>query len=415
MARPTEIKIVEVSLPSGKIRWDVKGTVDGKRYRKRYSNELEAKKALDILKNLHEGVTQLPNRVQTTLKDTQVRDAEAAFRFLEEHYPGKTLAWLTNEFSHHYQADLKYRKLDEAIDEYIDELKSRGTAKKYYSNINTRLKHMKGWFARELTSNITGKSLARNITALAAELELKPETIKHYAAAYTSFFKWAAHPDRCYYPRLSANPGHSVTIPQAGKTRQKKREILTVEQTKSLISFAETHDSGACINIAALAVFAGIRPDAEGEIVRLAEEIELTENLSEIIDLNNDIIHISTYVSKTGLERKTVIQPALKAILQLYPISSFPLIKPGVQSRESYFQRHWYAFKEALTNECGFKIPHDGLRHSFCSYLAMKLGSAYDVAMQAGNSETILKRHYLQRVSKEQANDFWAIRPGTKK
>lgn len=412
MARETEIKIVDVTLKSGKLRWDVKGTVDGKRYRKRYDDLLEAKKALQILKDLYEGVLQLPNRVQTTLTDVQVRDAEAAFNFLEEHHPEKTLAWLTNEFNRHYQPDLKYKKLDESIDEYISELESRGNSKKYYSNINSRLKHMKGWFAKKYTSDIEGKSLAKKIAGLAEEVDLEPNTIKHYAAAHSGFFKWAGHQDRCYYPRSKPNPGHSIVVPKADKKLQKKkREILTVEQAKQVITYAQTYNDGEVINVAAFALFAGIRPDAEGEIVRLAEEIELATQLSDIVDLSNNVIHISAYVSKTGEERTVEIQPALKAILEHYPIKQFPIIKPGVKSRESYFQRHWYAFKEALTEEYEFKIPHDGLRHSFCSYLATKLKSAYDVAMQAGNSESILRKHYLKRVTMEQAEDFWAIRP----
>ena len=37
------------------------------------------------------------------------------------------------------------------------------------------------------------------------------------------------------------------------------------------------------------------------------------------------------------------------------------------------------------------------------------LGAA---ALEAGNSETMIRRHYLNLVSEADANKFWSIRPG---
>ncbi len=42
-----------------------------------------------------------------------------------------------------------------------------------------------------------------------------------------------------------------------------------------------------------------------------------------------------------------------------------------------------------------FNITHDEARHSFNSYHVAAYRSLGDVALQAGNNESIIKRHYL--------------------
>ena len=53
----------------------------------------------------------------------------------------------------------------------------------------------------------------------------------------------------------------------------------------------------------------------------------------------------------------------------------------------------------------------DVTRHSAATYMLATSGSAAAVATTLGNSETILKRHYLALVTRAQAEAFWAVQP----
>ena len=54
--------------------------------------------------------------------------------------------------------------------------------------------------------------------------------------------------------------------------------------------------------------------------------------------------------------------------------------------------------------------PQDAHRHSFISYRRRLIGDA-QTALDAGTSETIIKRHYKRPVTKDDAERYFAIRP----
>ena len=51
------------------------------------------------------------------------------------------------------------------------------------------------------------------------------------------------------------------------------------------------------------------------------------------------------------------------------------------------------------------------MRHSFCSYYFAKHEDAAETALQAGNPEGVLFKHYRVLVEKEDAERFWEIHP----
>jgi len=56
-----------------------------------------------------------------------------------------------------------------------------------------------------------------------------------------------------------------------------------------------------------------------------------------------------------------------------------------------------------------FEIGHDVLRHTFISMHVAKFRSMGDTALQAGNSEHMIKKHYLNRVTPPEAKQFWNV------
>jgi len=93
-----------------------------------------------------------------------------------------------------------------------------------------------------------------------------------------------------------------------------------------------------------------------------------------------------------------MIQPNLAAWLRAYPLERFPIIpKNAVNMHRKICDQ--------------FGLTHDVLRHTFISMFVAKYRSIGEAALQAGNSETIIRKHYLDLKSKEEAELFWEILP----
>jgi len=55
--------------------------------------------------------------------------------------------------------------------------------------------------------------------------------------------------------------------------------------------------------------------------------------------------------------------------------------------------------------------PHNVLRHSYISYRIAKIKNAQEVALEAGNSPTIIFKHYRELATEEQADEWFGIMP----
>ena len=99
--------------------------------------------------------------------------------------------------------------------------------------------------------------------------------------------------------------------------------------------------------------------------------------------------------------RKIVIQPNLAAWLRAYPLSEYPIVLPDFQEQRA-----------ALGKKFG--LIHDVLRHTFISMFVGKYRSLGEAALQAGNSESIIRKHYLDLKSTAEADDFFGILPTNK-
>ncbi|MEZ5275581.1 MAG: hypothetical protein R3F07_04275 [Opitutaceae bacterium] len=152
---------------------------------------------------------------------------------------------------------------------------------------------------------------------------------------------------------------------------------------------------GAMIPYFALALFAGIRPDwKDGELSKLKPEH---------IRLDTGVIRIEPDVSKVNESRQIKIQPNLKLWLEKYPVEEFPIIA----------RRRFRDLREDIRKT--WKLGHNVLRHTFISMTVGAFRSVGDAAIQAGDSEAIVRRHYLDLKTEVEADRFWQIVPSSSK
>lgn len=190
---------------------------------------------------------------------------------------------------------------------------------------------------------------------------------------------------------IKENPVSAI-VSYGASGRKKKVAVLEVKEARELMAFLEEHEGGRLVPFYALALFAGIRPDwFNGEITKI---------LPEHFRWKAGEIDLPAEITKTGEERQVTIQPNLREWLRRYPIKRHPIIFPGFQKANMRVRRK-------------FKLMgrHDVLRHTFVSMFVGKFRSVAEAALQSGNSEHIIKKHYLKRVDKLWAERFWEIRP----
>mgnify|MGYP006078579095 CR=1 FL=1 len=149
-------------------------------------------------------------------------------------------------------------------------------------------------------------------------------------------------------------------------------------------------EKGFLVPYFALCLFAGIRPDIRtGEIGRLA---------NRDVRLDTNVILIEPEVSKVDEKRSIKIQPNLRLWFEKYPLDRYFIIP----NRLEYHRR--------IVRE-RFGLVHNVLRHTFISMTVGAFKSVGDASLQAGNSESIIRKHYLDLKTEAEADQFWRIVP----
>jgi hypothetical protein len=241
-------------------------------------------------------------------------------------------------------------------------------------------------------------SYLKSLRALDGVTPAKKKTWNNHRNEIASFFLWAGKKDfSTNRPWTFSNPTENVGAYSAKRIAEQRPDIATTspEKTRELFTYLMNYKEGRLVKWFALAYFAGIRPSTDqGELAKLAERED------ELINLTTGRIMLPADVTKTKDSRPIVISDNLKAWLQAY--EGHPIMPSN------------------LKNDCRevrkkFGLQNDETRHSFISYHVALHRSIGDTALQAGNSERMIKKHYLDHQSKEEGQAFFSIVPNAAK
>jgi integrase-like protein len=181
---------------------------------------------------------------------------------------------------------------------------------------------------------------------------------------------------------LAHNPATAVELPVLAS---KPPEIHTVDEVRIVLDFARTYNLNIC-RCLAIRYFGGLRSSE-------AEKLEETE-------IRKDYIEVTAAKSKTRRRRLVLIQPNLRAWLDL-----------GGKLPLHDISSTWRFFTAALNKQKGIAWAHNVTRHSFVSYHLARFGNAGKTALEAGHSEQMLFAHYRELVAPEAAAAYWEVRP----
>jgi integrase len=368
--------------PSGEVVFRVSGWLDGKRIRKNFPTRAEADAERQILEVQQlQGDTGTRTAI-TRLTEDQLQEAEAVFGRMAGQ--PRSLSFYVDFALTNYREPERQRSLADAVADYIGakehEFAQDQISAPQMARIRMDLKRLNSHFAGKTVADLT-------VSSLVAFLGLGRPGMKTYnnrRGILSTFLKFS-------FQRgwIAENP-----IPKVPHYRIRRKrgvaQTFTVAQARTLMEHFETFEDGRWVPYFALCLFAGIRPGVpHGEITKLNPEA---------VDLEAGVIHISAEVSKVREPRQVTIQPNLAAWLRAYPLEKYPIIVGNFKKRRERFAKE-------------FGLTHDVLQRTFISMFVAKFRSIGEASIQAGNSESIIRKHYLDLKTTAEADAFFGILP----
>lgn len=399
----SRFKITDFLNPSGTRVFRVSGTLNGKTIRKNFKSRAAAvgyRQELDIelLNGVSNGQT-----IWTTLTKEQNQDAIAAVSRLKRAGSSRSLSFAVDFFLQHYDEGAVNRAVELAVNDYRKERSkdaARGLlSRRHHRGIDIELRKFGNFFAGRAVADLQVDDLKRYLDA-AIGRSISDSTLKTWnnrRGYLSTFFEFCVHARYAASNPVSALPQYKI------KHARGTAKTLDAAKAAQFMHWLEGYRgrmnkrgsywgrSGCLVPYFALALFAGVRPDwKDGEMAKLRPEH---------IRMETGVILIEPDVSKVHEKRAIKIQPNLRAWLEKYPLTSYPIIP------ERRFRDMWLDVRKE------WSLAHDVMRHTFISMTVGAFRSVGDAALQAGNSEAIIRRHYLDLKSVEEADQFWRIVP----
>ena len=352
---------------------------------------------IKYLNNTSDGQT-----IWTTLTHDQNNDAIAAVNMLRRNHSTKTLTFAVDYLLKHYKESSESKTVEEASKEYVAakqiEQERKIISPRQTVAIRTEMNRFSKHFHGRVVGEIRSDEL-RDYTELPfGETNKMPslKTCNNRRGFLSTFFNFCL--TKGY---VGENPVLELPFYKI-KNARGTAATLSSSEAVALMSWLEGYrgkqnkdgswwgQPGCMVPYFALTLFAGIRPDwKDGEISRLKPEH---------IRLDTGVILIEPEVSKVNEKRTIQIQPNLRRWLERYPLSEYPILP----------KRFQYMRKATRQK---FKLQHDVLRHTYISMLVGAYRPLGDASLQAGNSEYVIRKHYLNLKSEEEAKQFWEIVP----
>ncbi len=384
MKHPSAFVISEFTNPSGEVVFRVAGWLDGKRVRRNFATRPEAKAEVDALEIQRlQGETGIRPTV-TRLTEDQLHEAEAVFKRLSGK-PHSLSFWVDYALAN-YREPARQKSITEAIADYIalkeHELAQDLISEPYLVRLRREMNRLPKRCPAVTMSDLTPARLVAYFEFGRASRK----TYNNRRGVISGFLKFAQQRDW-----IAENP--LIKVPaQRIRRRRGGAQTLTATAAKELMEFVETNHPSA-VPFFALCLFAGIRPCLRtGEIVRLKPSH---------VRLDEGKIRIDGEVSKIREPRTITIQPNLAAWLRAYPLEMNPIIPANLQHlRERAVEK--------------FNLTHDVMRHTYISMFVAKFRSIGEAVLQAGNSESIIRKHYLDLKDPSEAELFYGIMPKRK-
>lgn len=363
---------------------------NGKWQRKFFSDEAEAKTFASMKRISMENAGRQQHMILSSLTQEKHDEACRAFEDLGIY----SLSEAVKYFLANHRAPDYTIELNNAITRYLEDRESL-LRTRTIDALRRSLKRFADSVSNADVHTITSEQITFYLKSIRVgdNGKISRKTWNNYRDELHAFFKWCMEKDLATKrPYCFINPVESVLRHKNMIVREEQALHPTTSSPEKICAlFSDLMAQGRdMVPYFALCYFAGIRPE---EVQRM------NGREKELINLDTNVITIPAGLSKTRQQRQIEISPNLALWLRTYPNPILP----------TNHRKMIAATRKA------HQLTHDEMRHSFISYHVALHRSVGDAALQAGNSETIVKRHYLNLHTREDGAKFFRIIPDTKR
>lgn len=393
LPKTTPLKIKRASVTEHGFTYEtfrLTGWINGARIRRQFKTREEAEGERDTLEVSGSNTAgPLIRRLSTRLSEAQVRTAETIFDLVPD--PLAAVQW----YKANYRSPIAEMPLEAARDAFIADRTP------HISTVQLRdYKRTLRLFVAAFPTRAIHTINTAEVQAYLTGLRVGPKAFNNNRTNLNAFFAYSCHASRKW---AAENPVAGVA---KFKIARGLPEILTPEKCAELMVFLETYSGpekchgekrkpGCLVPYFAICLFAGLRPDwRDGEILKLGE----SPDLEKLFSREMGVIRITPEISKVGAVRQVKIRPNLAAWLDRYPLKDYPIIVRNMKDMVRIVRQK-------------FALSPDVLRHTYISAHVAKWKSMGEAALEAGNSEAMIRTHYLNMLTEAQAEAFWGIVP----
>lgn len=303
--------------------------------------------------------------------------------------PGVRLIEVVADYLRRHPVGAEQKTVSEVLAEFVRDREAAQCSEVHLRDIRSRLGQFAGAFQTPIQS-LTAASVRdwlRSLKKMNGE-PLTTRTLNNLLRLIGSLLHFAR---RQKY--LNRELVEEITEIDLGRNAPTETGIFSPEDLRKLLD----HCPEDLIAPLAIGAFCGLRTSELGRLDWRA------------VDLDSGFIRIEAKIAKTATRRLIPIPDNLRAWLEPIAKSQGP-INPSTDDRGL---NHRLVRGPARSAQVAW--VKNGLRHSFCSYRLAQTNNAAQVALEAGNSPTMIFRHYRELVTPAQAEAWFSIRPNLEK
>ncbi len=378
---------VYLSESKGRRRFFITHYRDGKRIRKAFADLAAAKKeAMFVAQRIQSGMQHVTDlkpherdnyaKAVELLGGLQIPLVAAVEDYVQARKLAETesLTSMATDYRKFFKPLTRRITVPELVAELLVTRKQDGASSTYISQLKTILNR----FAESFPGEILGIT-SSDIDTWLRSFKVSASSRNTMLVCVKVLFSYARS-QNCL-------PAEQMTAPEQLKKVKIVHDDVSVfnpDEMQAILHAAPVH----LIPILAIGAFAGIRM------------AELNRLDWSAFDLERGIIELRAGQAKTASRRIIPITDNLRAWIE-------PLPRSGKVVKHSLLHREVTALARALNMEW----PRNVLRHSFITYRIAKIKSADQVALEAGNSPSIIFKHYRELTTEDQADKWFGIVP----
>lgn len=284
------------------------------------------------------------------------------------------------------------------LESFIDEKIKASGRTKHITTLETYIGRLVEYCDNQSINSIKSELIQDWLDNLEEQNDYQPKTIKLHRNSVVSLWNWCVKQD-IITVKGSHNEAQKTSVPEPQYTGIV--ETFTPEQ----LCFLFDNVKKEYLPWLAIVAFSGLRA---GEISSKNKE-PMTWGA---IKMDQKVIICPAHLSKNKKRKAVPILPNLYKWLEFIKHGKPDQPITRIPANEKETKR----LGELLADE--FKIegwPRNALRHSYGSYRVAITKNIGEVAIEMDNSESIIKKHYLESKSPHEAKQYFSITPSNYK